>query len=68
VFLFPCVQGGFVVLLGLADIFLQGHQVYYVSEQSVWKGCDFLVVFGPLVVVWLAGEMVGFVCYSWLVF
>ena len=57
-----------MILLGLADIFLKGCQVYYISEQSVWEGHDFLVVIGPLVVVQSSGEVVGFVCYSWLVF
>ncbi len=54
-------------MLGLADVFLQGCQVYYVSEQLVREGRDFLVVFSSLVVVWSAGEVISFVCHSWLV-
>ncbi len=57
-----------MVSLGLADVFLQSCQVDYVGEQSFWEGRDFLVVFGSLVVVWSSGEVVGFVCYPWLVF
>jgi len=34
----------------------------------VWEGRDFSIVIGPLVVVWSLGEVVSFVCYSWLVF
>ena len=57
-----------MVLLGLADVFLEGCQVYDVGEQPVREGCDLLVVVGPLVVVWSSRKVVGFVGYSWLVF
>ncbi len=65
---FPLVQCGGVVPLRMADIFLQCSKVYYICKEAVREGRDILVVIFSLVVIWSLGQVVGFVCGTWLVF